>query len=256
MDAVHPYLDWPGPIPFAHRGGTSEAPENTLPAFEHAVALGYRYLETDVHLTADDVLVAFHDPDLRRTCGVDRKIDELSTGELADIRVDGRVPIPLMGELFDRFPGVRFNIDCKSDAAVGALVRLIREREAIELVCLGSFSHARLIKLRALLGPGLLTCMSPQEVAFLRLSGRLRGSGPRVAQVPVRYGRPTGPLGVTLVTARFVRAAHRHRLPVHVWTIDDPTEMNRLLDLGVDGIMTDRPEILRSALEQRHAWHQ
>ena len=252
---MHPYLDWPGPIPFAHRGGTSEAPENTMPAFEHAVGLGFDYLETDVHLSADGVLMAFHDPDLSRTCGVDGSIAEMTADELAEVRVDGRASIPLMSELFERFPDVRFNIDCKSDAAVGPLAALIRRFEAIERVCLGAFSHARLTKLRTLLGPQLLSCMSPQEVATLRLTGRVSGIADRVAQVPVRYGAASGPKGVTVVTERFVRNAHRRGVPVHVWTIDEPDEMHRLLDLGVDGIMTDRPEILRDVLIERDQWH-
>lgn len=252
----HPYLDWPGPIPFAHRGGTSEAPENTMPAFEHAVSLGYRYLETDVHLSADGVLLAFHDPDLTRTCGVDGTIAEMTADELADVRVDGRATIPLMGELLERFPEVRFNIDCKSDAAAGPLAALIRRYEAIDRVCLGAFSHARLCKLRTLLGADLLSCMSPKEVAVLRLAGHVTGSGQRVAQVPVRYGAPSGPKGVTVVTERFVHNARRRNVPVHVWTIDDPDEMHRLLDLGVDGIMTDRPEVLRDVLIERGEWHE
>jgi glycerophosphoryl diester phosphodiesterase len=255
VTGTHPYLDWPGPIPFAHRGGTSEAPENTLPAFEHAVSLGYAYLETDVHLSADGVLMAFHDPDLTRTCGVDGSIAEMTADDLAEVRVDGRAPIPLMSELLERFPDARFNIDCKSDAAVGPLAALLRRHEAIDRVCLGAFSHARLAKLRTLLGPDLLSCMSPKEVATLRLAGRVTGSAERVAQVPVRYGAPSGPKGVTVVTERFVDNAHRRRVPVHVWTIDDPVEMHRLLDLGVDGIMTDRPETLRSVLLERGEWH-
>jgi len=253
--ATHPYLDWPGPIPFAHRGGTSEAPENTLPAFEHAVSLGFCYLETDVHLSADGVLMAFHDPDLTRTCDVEGTIAEMTAGELAEVLVDGRAPIPLMSELLERFPDVRFNIDCKSDAAAGPLAALIRRHEALHRVCIGAFSHARLTKLRTLLGPDLLSCASPQEVATLRFAGRIGGHARRVAQVPPRYGAPTGPKGITIVNERFVRNAHRRGLPIHVWTIDDPSEMHRLLDLGVDGIMTDRPEVLRDVLIERNEWH-
>ncbi len=282
---MHTYLDWPGPIPFAHRGGTSEAPENTLPAFEHAVSLGFRYLETDVHLSADGVLMAFHDPDLFRTCGVDGSIADMTADELADVRVDGRAPIPLMSELLERFPDVRFNIDCKSDAATGPLAALIRRHEAIDRVCIGAFSHARLRNLRTLLGPQLLSCMSPQEVATLRLTGRVTGSADRVAQVPVRYPIPSpspspsttlqpekclevraqrdrrgifrgGGMGVTIVTERFVRNARLRQVPVHVWTIDEPDEMHRLLDVGVDGIMTDRPEVLRDVLIERNEWYE
>ena len=252
----HPYVDWRGPIPFAHRGGTSAAPENTLPAFEHAVSIGYRYLETDVHLTADGVLVAFHDADLTRTCGSAHLIADLTSDEISQLRVEGREPIPLMSELFERFPEARFNIDCKSDAAVPSLVELVRTHHAIDRICLGSFSHKRLSKLRSLLGSDLLTCMSPFEVGSLRVAGRLPGQAARVAQVPVRQGRPTGPRGVTIVTPRFIRAAHRRGAPVHVWTIDEPAEMHRLLDLGVDGIMTDRPDVLRSVLEARGQWHE
>ena len=226
-----------------------------MPAFEHAVSLGYHYLETDVHLSADGVLMAFHDPDLWRTCGVDGAIADMTADELAEVRVDGRASIPLMSELLERFPDVRFNIDCKSDAAAGPLTALIRRYEAIDRVCLGAFSHARLGKLRTLLGPELLSCTSPQEVTSLRLTGRVGGQAQRVVQVPVRYGAVSGPKGVTVVTERFVRNAHRRGMPVHVWTIDDADEMHRLLDLGVDGIMTDRPEVLRDVLVERGDWH-
>ncbi len=253
FDEVHPYLDWPGPIPFAHRGGTSEAPENTLPAFEHADALGYRHLETDVHLTADGVLVAFHDPDLSRTCGVEASIGDLTTEQLDGVLVDGRAPIPTMADLLERFPATRFNIDCKSDAAAPALVALLREHDALDRVCIGAFSHARLLKLRALLGPRLLSCLSPNETTSLRLSGRLRGDALRVAQVPTVW--PVAGREITVVNERFVRRAHRIGVAVHVWTIDEPDEMHRLLDLGVDGIMTDRPEVLRDVLIERGQWY-
>jgi len=174
--------------------------------------------------------------------------------ELRELRVDGREPIPLMADLFERFSDVRFNIDCKSDAAAPALIQLVHDRDAINRICIGSFSHARLLKLRAILGPELLTCMSPQEIARLRLLGRVSGDAQRVAQVPVRAGRRTGPRGITVVTERFVTTAHRNGVAVHVWTIDEPDEMHRLLDLGVDGIMTDRPEVLRSVLLERGQW--
>ena len=210
--------------------------------------------DDDVHLSADGVLMAFHDPDLRRTCGVDASIAELTATELADVRVDGREAIPTMVQLLDRFPDARFNIDCKSDDAAGPLVTLVRERDLHDRVCIGSFSHARLTKIRSLLGSRLLTCMSPQEIARLRLTGRVHGTARRVAQVPVRAADQGVGRRVTVVTARFVSNAHRHDVAVHVWTIDDPGEMHRLLDLGVDGIMTDRPEVLRDVLRARKSW--
>jgi glycerophosphoryl diester phosphodiesterase len=261
-DAIHPYLDGEGPIPFVHRGGTSEHPENTMPAFAHAVSLGYRYLETDVHLTADGVLVAFHDANLFRTTGHQGEIIDMRWEEIAALRVDGREPIPLMRDLLERWPDLRFNIDCKADPAVEALAQLIDDTGAIDRVCIGAFSHRRLQRLRRRLGPRLLTALSPQEVASLRFTGRLAGTSPRAAQVPISAGRagaggaPGDVHGrrITIVTPSFVRRSHARGVPVHVWTINEADEMHRLLDLGVDGIMTDRPEVLRGVFEARGIW--
>ena len=184
----HPFLDWPGPIPFAHRGGTSEFPENTMPAFEHAVSLGFRYLETDVHLTADGVLVAFHDTDLMRTCGHPGEIIDMTWAEIAELRVDGREPIPLMRDLLERWPDVRFNIDCKADSAVETLARADRATATIDRVCIGSFSHRRLRRLRTPSRSPPATCLSPPEMASLRIAGRVVGSARRAAQVPTTAG--------------------------------------------------------------------
>ncbi|MGA9275612.1 glycerophosphodiester phosphodiesterase [Ilumatobacter sp.] len=245
---VHPYLDWPGPIAFAHRGGNRAAPENTMAAFEHAVSLGYRYLETDVHLTTDGTLVAFHDPDLTRTCGIDARIGEMSSAEVAAARVDGSHEIPLMSDLFETFPDARFNIDAKSPHSVEPLVEMVRAFDAIDRVCLASFSFRSLRRMRSLAGPTLMTNMSPIEVASLRILGRPPGRRLRAAQVPPSAGR------IRVVDERFVRSSRRCGMPVHVWTIDDRAEMERLLDLGVDGIMTDDCELLRDVLVQRGRW--
>lgn len=245
---MHPYLDWPGPIAFAHRGGAGDHPENTLPAFQHAVDLGYTYLETDVHVTSDGVLVAFHDPDLSRTCGLAGTISSLTWAEVSSARVSGVEPIPAFEELVGSFPDARFNIDCKSDAAVGPLVESLRRLDCLDRVCLGAFSDRRLRRLRAALGDRLCSSFGPAQVATLVFLGRVPWGG-QVAQVPVRAGR------VTVVSERTIRTARRLGLQVHVWTIDDPDEMRRLLDLGVDGIMTDRPAVLRDVLVDRDAWH-
>lgn len=248
MSDVHPYLDWPGPIPFAHRGGTSDHPENTLPAFDHAVDLGYRYLETDVHVTADGVLVAFHDEDLSRTCGVEARIDQLSWKELAELRVDGSAPIPTMRELIEHFPEARFNIDAKSDDSVDPLCDLVTELDALDRVCLAAFSWRRLRRIRKRFQGRVLTNTSQNETASLVALGHVPGSLTKAVQIPVRHGP------VTVASARLIRRSHRSGCPVHVWTIDDADEMHRLLDMGVDGLMTDRPEILRQVFEDRGIW--
>jgi glycerophosphoryl diester phosphodiesterase len=251
-NAAYPFLDWPGPLAFAHRGGASEVPENTMPAFEHAVGLGYRYLETDVHLTADGVLVAFHDDRLDRVTDRTGVIAELPWSVVGEARVDGREPIPLLEDLLGAWPDVRVNIDPKHDDAADPLAEVLTRTGAVERVCVGAFSDRRIARVAARTGGPLCTSMGPREVA--RLVSASRG-GPGAggitspcAQVPTHQGR------VPLVTRRFVDTAHRLGVQVHVWTVDERAEMERLLDLGVDGIMTDRPAVLKDLLVERSAW--
>lgn len=245
------FLDHAGPLAFAHRGGAGDWPENTMPAFEHAVGLGYRYLETDVHATADGVLLAFHDDRLDRVTDRTGEIAALPFSVVAEARVDGREPIPLLEDLLGAFPDARVNIDPKHDDSVEPLIEVLERTAAVDRVCIGAFSDARLRTLRARLGPGLCTSMGPREVARLRLdaiSGRVHPTPTGCVQIPESFR------GVTVINAAVVRAAHRAGLQVHVWTVDDPAAMNRLLDLGVDGLMTDRPAALKEVLTARSQW--
>ncbi len=251
-NAAYPFLHWPGPIAFAHRGGASEAPENTMPAFEHAVRLGYRYLETDAHVTVDGVLVAFHDDRLDRVTDRTGVIAALPWSEVRRAKVDGREPIPLLEDLLAAWPDVRVNIDPKQDGVAEPLAATIVRTGSVDRVCVGAFSDRRIATVKALVGPALCTSMGPREVAQLVAASRKLTGGKRLrspcAQVPTHQGR------VPLVTRRLVDAAHRLGVQVHVWTIDDRAEMVRLLDLGVDGIMTDRPQVLKDLLVERGAW--
>jgi glycerophosphoryl diester phosphodiesterase len=245
-----PYLDHPGVLPFAHRGGASDQPENTLPAFARAVELGYRYLETDTHVTADGVLVAFHDDVLDRVTDRTGRISDLPWSEVARARI-GTEPIPLLEDLLAAFPGARVNIDPKHDGAVRPLAALLLRTGAVDRVGIGSFSDRRLADMRKLCGPRLCTSLGPKGIARLLAAGRRVPVGhlpAPCAQVPTHQGP------VTVVDERFVAVAHRRGMQVHVWTVDDPDEMHRLVDLGVDGIMTDRPAVLKGVLESRGLW--
>ncbi|MEY4158119.1 MAG: hypothetical protein RL743_614 [Actinomycetota bacterium] len=249
----HPFFEWAGIHAFAHRGGASDAAENTLAAFQHAVDLGYTYMETDVHATADGVLLAFHDDDLRRTCGVEGKISEMNWADVRNARVDGREPIPTFDELVTTWPSLRWNIDCKADNALPHLVAALRNHRILDRVCLGSFSDRRLRTLRAELGPEVATSLGPQGVARLRLAVSL-GRAIRfpdavyAVQIPPKQGP------IPLHSQRFIDIAHESGLHVHYWTIDDPNQMHELLDRGADGIMTDKPTILRDVLVGRERW--
>jgi len=246
-----PFLDHPGPIPIAHRGGSAEGPENTMAAFANAVAMGYRYLETDVHATSDGVLVAFHDESLRRLSGRAEAIADLAWRDLETVRVGGGQAIPRFDELLEAWPEVRIAVDPKHDRAVEPLINALLRADAIDRVCVGSFSGRRLSAARRLGGPRLCTGLSPRAVGQLQAAAAgvpTRVKAGACAQVPPKAK------GVPLVHRRFVDAAHGQNLVVHVWTIDDADEMHRLLDLGVDGIMTDTPTVLRDVLMERGAW--
>lgn len=248
---VHPFLDHEGPIAFAHRGGASAAPENTLLAFADAVQLGYRYVETDVQVTRDGRLVAFHDDNLLRSCGVDRRISEATWADVSTCLVDGREPIPLLEDVLGAWPTLRVNIDCKSDAALEPLVECLERTSSLDRVCLGSFSDKRLARLKATFGDKACISMGPRSVARLLAGSYLRPLGcpaADAAQIPLRQGP------VPILTRALIDNAHRHGVAVHVWTIDDPTEMTRLIDLGVDGIMSDDTRALRDVFSARGLW--
>jgi glycerophosphoryl diester phosphodiesterase len=248
-----PFLDGPLPLAFAHRGGAADGDENTVEAFGRAVALGYRYVETDVHATADGVPVVFHDAALRRVTGSAGRVAALRWADLATVRVGGAGAVPRLDDVLAAWPGVRFNVDVKADTAVAPAVAAVRRAAAGDRVLLASFSDARLARLRVLAGPAVATALGARSVLRLRLAS-LTGLPARLppsavaAQVPVRGA------GLTLVDGRFLAYAHRLGLQVHVWTVDDAAEMRRLLDLGVDGIMTDRVDVLRDVYAGRGRW--
>ena len=259
----HPYLGNVTAIAIAHRGGAGEAPENTMPAFAAAYALGYRHVETDVHSTADGVVLAFHDDRLDRVTNQLGVIAELNATRIAQADAGyhfttdqgqthpfrGRgVRIPHLEEILAAWPDLRINIDPKHDDAVIPLVRLLDRTNAWDRVCVGSFSDVRTRRIRALSRGRACTSMGPRATALARISSLARTvpmMGADCLQLPVRQ------YGVRLVDPLLVDAAHRRGLSVHVWTINTEDDMNRLLDIGVDGIMTDRPALLREVFAAR-----
>lgn len=248
---LHPYLDVGHPIAFAHRGGADVHPENTEAAFRHALDLGFTHVETDVHVTRDGVAVAFHDDRLERVTDAAGAIAELSWATVRRARVAGTEPILRLDELLESFPETHVNLDPKHAAAVGPLADTILRTASVERVMVGAFSDRRIAAVKAIVGDRLATSAGPRQTAMLFARARgVPGRVPRVEAVQV----PVAMRGVTIVTSGFVTRMHEFGIQVHVWTINEPAEMTRLLDLGVDGIMTDRPAVLRQVLIDRGEW--
>jgi glycerophosphoryl diester phosphodiesterase len=228
--------------------------ENSLSAFRRAVDEGYQYVETDVHATSDGVVVVQHDPSLDRTTDQCGMIADLPWRTVRSARIGGREPVSKLTDLLEELPDARFNIDVKADSAVAPVLETLHRTNAWHRVCLASFSDSRLLRLRRAGGPRLLASMGPRSAFVLWAAARMPFlpvrpfiSG-RTAQVPIKHGR------LTLVDRKLIKAARRLDYEVHVWTVNEESIMRQLLDLGVDGIVTDAPDILRAVLRSRGSW--
>lgn len=266
MGDRHPYLAGPYPRAYAHRGWHVDdltGCENTLAAFVRAAAEGFGYVELDVHASADGIPMVHHDAELDRTTDTGGRIADRPAAELDEVTVGGRERLPRLDAVLTAIPHTRVTIELKSDAVVAPTLALLDRLDAWDRACLGSFEESRLGRARSQAGRRLCTSLGRRGVLGLRgrawldaLPGPLQAAGllgdtvlpavrGQIAQVPVRFG----PL--TVVDERFVRIAHAAGREVHVWTVDEPGQMHMLLDLGVDGLLSDRPDVLREVLAVR-----
>lgn len=245
------FLEGVGPRVFAHRGLSLNAPENTLLAFRHALAAGATHIETDVHATDDGIAVLSHDAD-HDVAGTRVRLDQLTMNELRRIGLGKGQSFVSLREGLDAFPEARFNIDVKSTAAIEATAAAIRDAGAVDRVLITSFSETRRRRTAGLL-PGVATSASAAVLMRAVLAAELGVTAPirhtlkgfAAVQVPesVRFLR--------ILTPRFIRGMHAAAVEVHVWTINDPESMIRLLDLGVDGLVTDRCDLAVALIAAR-----
>lgn len=237
----------------AHRGLALEAPENTLLAFAKAIAIGVTHLETDVHGSADGVSMISHDPDLTRLVGRKVRVGQLTAAELRRIPLGHGQGYCSLAEALDAFPDARFNIDIKADSAIAPTVSAIRDARATDRVLIGSFSPARrLAVVRGL--PGVATSISSRGAIAAVAAAGSPGGLPTVKRVLRDVGAvqlPLGVLGMRTMTPRTIAAFHAADVEVHAWTINDEPAMERLLDLGVDGLVTDRADLAMEVLARR-----
>ena len=250
-----PYFAADGPLALAHRGFSLDGLENTLSAMEAALELGFRYLEIDVRTTRDGVVMVFHDERLERVTDGTGRLADHSFAELSSVRVRGSERIPTLAEVLERWPDVRLNVDVKDDVSVQPLVDVIENAGAYNRVLVASFSDRRRLRvLKRLSQPtassagmavnAVIKALSP--LGLTRWVARLA----RVdcLQVPLHFR------GLPVVTRGFVRRCNAAGIPVHVWTINDRPVMEALLEQGVDGLVSDRADVLADVMHERGHW--
>lgn len=250
------YADTAGPIALVHRGGGALETENTLAAFARSTALGFRYLETDVRSTADGAVVCFHDAGLERITDGRGPVEARTLSELRRLRLDGAGDgrrICTLEEALDAFPEAYFSADLKDVSAIGPLVDLLRRPGVAERVCVAGAWDGWLRIVRDAV-PGVATSLGWRSLTSLIACSRLGVRPPRwvasapFAHVPLRLGN------VPVFVERVVEMAHDLDVRIVTWTVDEPGEIARLLDAGVDAVITDRPDVLREVFLQRGLW--
>ena len=238
-------------LAFAHRGGNEFAPENSFRAFKSAVDIGYKYLETDVHLTKDGFLIAFHDDTLDRVTDKSGLIRDLTLSEIKKAKIAGTDEIPLLSELLNSFTDCFFNIDCKVDETVQPLINLINNKDFINRVCIGSFSQKRINFIRKSLGKEVKTSMGPAEVIlskFLSYTSLGYNFKSSYTSIPIRR------YGINLLEERNIKYLKSNNQKVIAWTINDEDQMKMLINIGIDGIMTDNLTLLKKVLIEENLW--
>ncbi|WP_082227154.1 glycerophosphodiester phosphodiesterase family protein [Demequina rhizosphaerae] len=253
MRPDHPYFDAPFAA-LAHRGFSLDGLENSMTAFQSAVDLGFAYVETDAHGTVDGVAVALHDSSLDRTTDAEGEVSELPWAHVKEARIGGIEPVPLLEDVLGTWPELRVNIDVKAESGIVPIAEAIERTGAHDRVCVASFSAERREATVRRLSRPVATSAGTGEAARFFLGGLL-GLGTLRSlehvhglQIPWRVGV------VPVLTERHVRLAHDAGRVVHVWTVNNRAEMESLLDAGVDGIVSDRADLLREVLEARGLW--
>tara|TARA_Y100001970_G_C14259557_1_gene878695 strand:- start:2629 stop:3375 length:747 start_codon:yes stop_codon:yes gene_type:complete len=245
---MHPYFEGYNFYGFVHRGGDEEKTENTLEAFQYSSDLGFIFIETDVQITKDNQIVIFHDENLKRMAGISKEIRDLEFEEIKKIDLINGGKIPLLKEALISFPNLRFNIDIKKEKAVDETIKIINSLNCLNRVCLASFSSKRLKRIRALAGPN--ACTSSGQMEVFKLVSNSIGINIGIPDgdcVQV----PTSQWGVPIITKGFIESVHELGKLIHVWTIDHEPEMNNLIELGIDGLMTDKPSVLKRTLQKK-----
>lgn len=226
---------------FVHRGDTSSYIENTLEAFKSAETLGYKYIETDLRETKDGKIITFHDANIKRITGSNITINRSSLSDIRMRRLPKNETIPTIDEVLEELPDSYFNMDLKVSNMEEKVLKKIKSHNALDRICLGSF-NSKTIKKINVLEPKIITSMGLAQVVKYKFFNIKSNS--KLIQIPISWN------GIKVITKRFIEKLHNDNFKVHVWTINKEKEMQRLIDMGVDGIMTDNAIGLMNAMKK------
>lgn len=254
------YLNYPKPLVIAHRGGSEFGPENSWDALTGCVRAGLTHIETDVHTTSDGVAVLLHDPHVQRVTNGHGPLAKMTWQQARKLRDHNGNPLVRLDEALQTFPDTRWNLDAKAWPSVNAIAQCLRRIGGRQRVCIASFSDLRLRRIRTLLGPLVTTSYGPAGIARLTAAAATnndvaqktilaalpdKNAGLGCVQVPVNAGP------IRIITPKFIELCHNRGLDVHAWTINDPTQAAQLVEMGVDGIVTDIPATIADKLRTK-----
>ena len=230
-------------IGLSHRGNSKDFIENSFEAFNSVIQMGYKYIETDLRMTLDGEVIAFHDPDLRRLFNLDLWVKDLTFNEIANLFKEKKCRLLTLEDTLKEFPHVNFNIDLKVKEAIQHSVKVVADLNSFDRVCFASF-HSSHTKKVLHLNQNAIVSMSMKDVALFKFF-KIYNKRIKVIQIPIKWK------GIKLLTRNLMQEAYKNNLLVHVWTVNDEVTINNLIDIGVNGIITDKPELLMKTMKER-----
>ena len=230
-------------IGLSHRGNSKKFIENSFEAFNSVIQMGYRYIETDLRMTLDKEVIAFHDPDLKRLFNLDLQVKNLTFNEIANLFKEKNCNLLTLKDALRKFPRIHFNIDLKVEEVIQDSIKVVADLNAFDRVCFASFHSSRTRKVLRH-NQNAIISMGMKDVALFKFFN-LNDKNIKIIQIPLKWK------GIKILTRNLIKKANISNLLVHVWTINDRKTINNLIDLGVNGIVTDEPELLMEIMKER-----
>ena len=231
-------------IGLSHRGNSKKFIENSFEAFNSVIQMGYKYIETDLRMTLDREVIAFHDPDLKRLFNLDLQVKDLTFNEIANLFKEKDCTLLTLEDSLKKFPEIHFNIDLKAKEVIQDSIKVVADLNAFDRVCFASFHSSRTRKVLRH-NQNAIVSMGMKDVALFKFF-KFHNKKIKIIQIPLKWKV------IKVLTRNLIQKADKSKLLVHVWTINDRKTINNLIDLGVNGIVTDEPELLMDIMKERN----